>query len=505
MDRKFLIPALAFLVSCGQAGIPTAPLPVNGSVILTTDPLPNTLQNPQCWVVDRAGIAVSDVVAADGEVVLPPGRYYPFCKADGYHEQRGRIFPVAAGVVTTAIVTLTSDPVPTPTTGIIWVSTNVPATIDSVIKYALDGSRTVIPGGTRPAPASYSFPADSALYVFWASADGYEPTPISDHADAGMVRNVQMNLSPTPLALPTTGTLQVASNPPGMRVTIYLGSDSNAVSSFISQVRGTNVVLEAGNYSIFCSDSSGEYGDIWEYASVNAGAYSSVVCTMPKKVHEPPRPTAAISVSRDTIMFGDTVTVNASCTNATYGFLSPLNIFTTGGSFTDSPFATNRYVMVCFGPGGIAYQSAIVSVKNADPILVPDTVRITFPDPAVSERYPTKWLWGQFVKLTGHKGPVQIRILVRYSNMRDDGFAIGLKRRDGSFAGYVKNSGSSCPVVPDNPELSGWYWTNVGTFNWQSGDEFAAWAYHGSLFSCYLHSGKWGEPGFMGIEFIRWK
>lgn len=135
------------------------------------------------------------------------------------------------------------------------------------------------------------------------------------------------------------------------------------------------------------------------------------------------------------------------------------------------------------------------------PVLKPDTVQLTFPDPTISEQNPKVWLWGQEVKFAGpHVGPVQIQLLVKYTTGGKEAFALQMRNPGGDWAGYVQKPGATSPVVADPSGVSGWQWADVGVFSWPSGNAYWVYAVHGSQFGlrdiCSV--------AIMGIRFVRW-
>jgi hypothetical protein len=502
---------VSFAFGCGQAEL-TEPIPVPtfGTVFLTT--APSHLSNANCSMGLTDGSVKYGPVSPGAGLQAKPGLYEPTCSADGYQTTRGTLFFVKSGDSLVVEVPLLANVPPADTSATIWIASNVPARVDSVVRYAINGVRTSSVANAGNTPLRTVVRSDGSLYIYWVSASGYISLPVSSAPKPGDLVTVQANLQAIPTIAPTTGTLLVASNPTAMNAVIGVITSDGKETFLKNVVTNTVITLQSGFYHVMCSDPAKNFSSISVYSAVNPGENSVAVCSMPEVIKPPPSPTVSLSVSKNSINSGESVTITVSGTNVTGISLSPLGLLTLGGSFTDKPFATTQYCAVGFGPGGnTASVCQTVSVNAPAPNLRPDTVRISFPDPTISDKYPSIWLWGQEVKLTGsYVGPVQIRVSVKYTTSSVEKFAIRMQNPSGAWVGYVMRSGSSDPVVQDVAGASSWTWVDVGVFTWPTGTSYRIWAEHGSLFTTSSNSGKddhgsgIGPVSFNGIEFIRW-
>lgn len=490
------------------------PPPVTtGTVVLTTKP--SHLNNTSCSIESNDKLVKYGPVNAGVNIEAKAGLYEPTCVADGYQTTRGTLFFVKAGDSLVVEVQLMAIIPPADTSATIWVASNIPAHVDSLVRYSINGVRTSSTTVAGNTPLRTKVTADGSLFVFWVSASGYVSLPVSSSPKPGDVVTLEAYLEAVPATRPKTGTLLIASNPTSMNASIRaIAGDGK--ETFVKNVV-TNIILtlESGFYHVLCSDQANNFSSVSVYAAVDPGENSVAVCSMPEVAKPPASPTVSLSVSTNSINSGESVVVTVSGTNVAGISLSPLGILTLGGSFTDRPFATTQYCAVGFGPGGNTLPVCqTVTVRPPAPNLRPDTVRITFPDPTVTASNPRVWLWGQEVKLTGpYVGPVQLRVRVYYTSTKLESFAIRMQNPDQTWAGYVLSYGSSNPVVQDIAGASGWTWSNVGYFTWLTGSSYRVWAEHGSLFgpsgvassgSTDGHGNEIGPVSFSGIEFIRW-
>ncbi len=527
MKVKNLFPIFCGLVlaACGEAEF-IGPLPATGTVIFATDP-PN-IAGTQCRGLTLNGQPKFGPAQTKIRVPADTGDYFSKCIADGYEEGESSPSHLEGGEVETSTVHMVKrvEEPPPITTAVVWITSNVPgAKLDSTVRYspALVRSSSQIGANT---PHRTTVTADGSLYMFWVSAQGYENKPVSWAPTPGTTETLQANLKlipPPPPTPPTTGELLIASSPTGMSAKIIRVATNGTETIVTTVITDTVLVLGAGHYRIECRDLSSNHLPADAFAVVNAGLKSEpAVCILAKKPEPPappppPPPTtgkllvASVPPGMQAVLkkHGSSAVVASGTTNfervVEQGFYTAECVDPSGKyaptSAVGAVNAGQNSVLVCVMLEILVPPPPPLPPAPPQPVLKPDTVQLTFPDPTISEANPLEWLWGQEVKFAGpHVGPVQIQVLVKYTTSAKEEFALRMRRPDGTWLDYVQRPGASSPVVDDPPGVFDWQWVNVGNWNWPSGDSFRIYAVHASVL------GRTGvcPVSFKGIRFIRW-
>lgn len=521
MRKKLIFPALALLASCTEADLfePPAPPPLPTTGVVRLGVTPQGIAGLTC-ALDADGVK-SAITPGTLKAFAGSSYYSSFCSAPLYEEAKGELFYLRAGDTVATNLTMVRKPVvlPPDTTTIRVEVTNVTtARVDSIFRYHPDGRRTTIASGSTPVPLTMRFGVDGSSFVFWVSAPGYATKAVEWTPASSQVKTLLVELTPIPVVTSNKGILGVASVPSRMRARVYKYGTSTIVADAMTNYERE---LDEGLYTIVCEDPSGKYLVDTAYVAVNAGDFQVKTCLLPKVPDAPaPPPPNTGEILVASFPTGMSVRVTK------FGSGSVVGNGTT--DFTRT-LESGFYVVICEDPTGKYATTAVVVAVNAgqrstafclmsekllppppppppSPILRPDTVRLGSWNFTVNRENPRVRLEREHtdIALAGvHQGPVQIRVFVRYTG-KDDSFAIRFRNgNDGAWAGYAKKPNASSPVVSDQPGLSGWYWVDVGVFDWPSGQAFGVYLEHGSLFGIEPIGG-WGDILIEGIEFIRW-
>ncbi len=356
------------------------PAPTTGFVVVGT--LPANATNRHCSVSLLDGTAKIGPFRADTMLTPKLGVSFAECVADGYQLTRGPNFVVGRDTVTPTVALIPITPPPNLSVPV-SISTAMPALrIDSLVRYSKTGVPSSIVVGVNIGPNSpyrTNISADSSLYHWWGSANGFVSDFVHAAPVAGQNISLKLDLKPVPpptIDPPTTGSIGVFSSPKNMSVKV---SRFSIVSNSWILVRNTTsdttlAGLDFGSYMAEYTDPTGEYHPCKDYGAVNPGLVSEpLVCMMQKKgdvTNPPPPPEASITFTVSPLIIdpGETVTLTVSGRGVRFVFISPLGITTLGGSYTDNPLERKTYCAVGISEFGNTEQIChTVTVRSVTP------------------------------------------------------------------------------------------------------------------------------------------
>lgn len=352
MKKFATLVALTVLAGCNPAEMvePTPPAPQAPTVTINVKQDSITAGQPVS--IEICGTRFSQVTVSPGGFVVArcdtltdypqrPTRYRAFASGPGGNAQ-------ASDSVT--VKQPTQPPAPTTATG--WLTSNFyPTRVDSVWIYLKAGGRTTELVG-KDLPYNITLPADSGLRIYWNSAKGHFPEPVSVVPMVGHPINEKAIMRPTPPAQPeisTTGWLRIVSVPDSMRVRITKLSTGDTVDI----LSGTSFEGEAGFYTAECYDPKGKYYSVRVDTDIDPGEYKTEVCVLPEKKPDepPPAPQMYKLIVNSTPILGVNVTIMK---------YSDGSSVTTGKTRMERTTLADVYVVSCTMTGYLSYSEVVI-------------------------------------------------------------------------------------------------------------------------------------------------
>lgn len=182
---------------------------------------------------------------------------------------------------------------------------------------------------------------------------------------AGCAISEKDNPLAPPMEGPDSAQVLVSSHPLGTTVEISEISGGKLKGVRI-ETTPVELTLDPNSYAFRFTKEG--YAPAYNAILLGPRAYETVWVELDTIVTPPPpapRPTASITITPETIVEGEAVTIEVTSENADLGFIAPIGIFTTGGEYADEPTRTTIYTFAVFGPGGVEVASDTVTVLPA--------------------------------------------------------------------------------------------------------------------------------------------
>lgn len=272
MKKFATLVALTVLAGCNPAEMvePTPPAPTTGTVVLGVTP--SVVAGIACMI--GSGTTSTQIVPMQ-PYTASVGTFTIRCNAPGHEEGIDPVVIVEAGRTTPAKVNMVKQVVtpPAPTTATGWITSNIyPTRAESVWTYSKTGGRTTALVN-KDLPYNVTLPADSGLRIYWISASGHYPEPVSvvpmvGHAinEKAVMRQVPPP-SPTP---PTTESVLIASSPSQVNVVVSAIQLDGTWKKVLTTRSDTVVNLTEGHYKANFAGPDG-YLDGVAYTDVKPG------------------------------------------------------------------------------------------------------------------------------------------------------------------------------------------------------------------------------------------